>query len=186
MPARDRGFTRQPTGRLALPGLPHAPGGLPLPPGAPAPPREEGITEASLQPYPDPPPDWTGPLTEWVVYWYLTVVRKARPGVDFLYQEALPVPGYLASGRGFRSDFWILPEGKFGNPAGADYPRGLVLDPFSFFTHPPSGLDLLRKALLARSGFFLVWLEDVDLERAPRYYVGEALRGVDHSPLARR
>lgn len=114
------------------------------------------------------------------MYDELTFRRKFREGVDFLYQVAIPAPGLVRS-RGFnRADFWILPSGKNGSPGGA-FSRGIVINPYSEFTHPNPSKDRLERAILARAGFLEVYIAEPSLLADPSYYVGLALRGIDVS-----
>ena len=144
-------------------------------------PKVDRITQESFQPYPPPSGKMIGrPITEWVVYDDLTRRRNFREGYDFLYQVAIPAPGLLRS-RGFnRADFWILPSGRNGSPGGA-FARGLILNPYSTFTHPEPSKDRLERAILASALFLEIYLEETALLASPHYLVGMALRGVDLS-----
>jgi len=144
-------------------------------------PKVNRITQESFQPFPPPSGKMIGrPITEWAIYDDLTRRRGFREGQDFLYQVAIPAPGLLRS-RGFtRSDFWLLPHGRAGSPGGA-FARGIILNPYSVWTHPNPSKDRLERAILAAALYLEIYLEETALLADPHYLVGLALRGIDVS-----
>jgi hypothetical protein len=115
--------------------------------------------------YPPPPPSWIHAETEWAVWWVLTTKLKYRRYLDFGYQQAIPAAGLNKVSPDFRSDFWLYPWGRNGNPAGFRYPKGIVLDPESFYTHKSKGLDIIKRIILRGSGFDCIFIDSGDLER---------------------
>lgn len=160
-------------------GLPKLPSLSARLPGTPRGPVVEGVTEKFLRPYPDPPPHWFGPLTEWIVEDDLVRRRGFVEGVDFDRQVALTAPGINTKGFN-RADFVLWPAGKAGGLGGI-YHRGLVINPISFYTHPSRAKDLMERAILAQAGYAVIYVRDTDLERRPHEVVGLALRGIDIS-----
>jgi hypothetical protein len=148
-------------------------------PGVPAAPRVEGITGRFLQPYPDPPPGFVGPRTEWVVYENLVFKRKFVEGVDFDRQVALSASGINSKGFN-RADFAVWATGKNG-AAGGVYTRAIVLNPISFYTHRSRAKDIFERAVLAAAGFGVMYLQDTDLYTRPNYVISLGLRGIDIS-----
>lgn len=181
MPNKGRGFHRTNTGLRsgfpsALPSLPSL--GTRLP-GSPKAPQIAGITAKFLQAYPDVPPGFFGPETEWIEYDDLTRRRKYYEGVDFDRQVALSAPGINTKGFN-RADFVFWPSGKAGGVGGI-YTRGLVHNPISAFTHPSRGKDLMERAALAQAGYLVIYIEDYDLKRRAHEVIGLGLRGIDVS-----
>lgn len=131
------------------------------------------------RPWTTPPPYWTGPVTEWSVYWYLTARgiepnrRKLRPGQDFFYQRGLTAPGLFLRKPFTRGDF-ILPG--FGR---ARY--GVVLDPVTPFTHQQAWFDLVKRRILALQGWQVVFIDAWRLQIFPRNVIELGLRGIDIS-----
>lgn len=162
------------------------------PSGAPRLPRRVRagrVNATTLQPFPEPYPDggiyWPSkPRTEWVVYFILTKKLGAKLGEDFLYQQIIPAKGINISGKGYRSDFWLLRRGKFGSP-GPPYNRGILIDPISTYTHRTTGEDRYRRGALAQAGYLLIWIDDQQLYLNPLRMVRDATRGIDHSSIAR-
>lgn len=160
---------------------------------APKPPKrlKPGQVNASaLQAYPDPTGEedgyyWpTRPLTEWVTYWTLKHKLGGRLGKDFLYQHIIPVAQVNVSGRGYRSDFWILPRGRFGG-IGPPYSHGVLIDPVSNYTHKTTGEDRFRRGVLGQAGYLLVWIDDYALYLNPIRLVRLAVQGIDVSSINR-
>jgi hypothetical protein len=140
--------------------------------------RPEGVWHKS---YPPAPASWVHSELEWATWWVLTTKLKYRRYLDFGYQQAIPAAGLNKVAPDFRSDFWLYPWGRNGNPAGYRYPKGIVLDPLSFFTHKSKAHDILKRTVLATSGFLCVFIDQGDLERRAEEVVRWAARGVDQS-----
>lgn len=146
--------------------------------GAPVIPRAR-IPASLLLPYKPMPPSWPNSLLEWVTFDYLTRVKHFTIFVDFQFQAAVPAPGL--NGKGFtRADFLVLPGGKAGLPDGF-YPRGLILNPISPFTHPSRAKDTIERLILGNNGFLEIFLDDVPLLATPRFVIEAGLRGRDLS-----
>lgn len=181
MPFRNKGFTRTNTRQKEAPEV--SPGRnrgtSNRVAGAPVIPRAKGGPSPQSDPYRNPPPSWFGPVTEWAVYYDLTVVRKFRERVDFLYQPAITAPGLNKKGFN-RADFLILPLGK-GAAAAALAPRGIIINPISAFTHPSRALDVIERQILLGQGFLEIFIADYDLATRAHVVVGLALRGIDVS-----
>jgi hypothetical protein len=124
--------------------------------------RPEGSWHKS---YPPPPASWVHAETEWAVWWVLTTKLNYRRYLDFGYQQAIPAAGLNKVSPDFRSDFWLYPWGRNGNPAGFRYPKGIVLDPESFYTHKSKGLDIIKRIILRGGGFDCIFIDSGDLER---------------------
>lgn len=147
-------------------------------PGSPGPaPRIEGITQRFLQPYPDKPPDFSGPDTEWILVDDLVRRRKFVEGIDFVRQIALTAPGINTKGFN-RADVFYPPIGKAGGLGGV-YRRGMVHNPISFWTHKSRAKDVFERAALASVGIAVIYIQDTDLYTRPHEIVGLALRGID-------
>lgn len=175
----------------------------PRPPsGAPPPPpirRTEGVTQESL--YGDRvPAGWQRAETEGIV-WKDLVSRGwkiyGRPNVqgqtlnyaeaDAIYQPAIPVAGLNQTKDFFRADFLIVP-GKKGPSPGPPYSRGIILDPVTDWTHRNTGVDRLRRGLLAQAGYLLVWIDagrTGPLYTRPHQIITIALYGGDDSSIDR-
>jgi hypothetical protein len=61
----------------------------------------------------------------------------------------------------------------------------VVLDPIVLFTHRESGMDRLRRDILAQNSYLLVWLESSALDTRPDDVVMKAVKGIDESSIAR-
>lgn len=156
-------------------------------PGAPRAPRSQEVDARTLQPYPDPPANWSGPLTEWVVWWWLTKRERYVPNRDFVYQPAIGTEiavGGPTNSKGFvRADFLIVPQGQHG-PMGYPYVNGLVINPITPFTHPSKAKDQLERSVFATLGYLEVFIDGDDLTgptARPATVMRLALRGVDVS-----
>lgn len=179
---------------LSIVKSPRAPSGAPK---APKIAEGQAVSDALLA-TPETPPQWTQSQLEWVVWYDLTVRRGwkifGRPNVrgrteiyeeaDAVYQPALPVPQLNISGKGFRADFWIIP-GKKGPSPGPPFSRGLVFDPVTLWTHPDAGKDRMRRSLLAKAGYQLIWFDGAQLQARPHELITAALFGSDDSSIDR-
>ena len=116
-----------------------------------------------------------GSLEERAVYMEL-VRRSLTPGLDFSYQSRF-FGGRLEKG-GLVVDFLIY------------NPTGLAINPVGEYYHYDQGSDQKAQdryasAQLAAEGITLIFIDDVDIHRDVRYYVGEALQFRDHSRMTR-
>lgn len=169
-------------------------------PPAPPIPRAETFGRDDLRSWSDPPPGWTGPLTEWVVWedlvrrgWkiYGRAEVKGRTlnyaEADAAFQPAIPVAGLNLVKDFFRADFLIIP-GRRGPSPGPPYGRGIILDPVTDWTHRNAGTDRLRRGILAQAGYLLVWIDAEaggPLFTRTREVITAALYGGDDSAIDR-
>ena len=122
------------------------------------------------------PPNWEGSGPEYVAYQTFISLGKT-PGEDFTYQSPL-MGGRLDKG-GFIIDFMFTNPPDLGiNVQGVYY---------HYQKYPGGGeskaRDVLARASMAGENITLVFIDDDDLMRDPRYYCREALNYRDHSRL---
>ena len=122
------------------------------------------------------PPNWEGSGPEYVAYQTFISLGKT-PGEDFTYQSPL-MGGRLDKG-GFIIDF------MFTNPPDLGI---IVQGVYYHYTKYPGGVeskarDVLARASMAGENITLIFIDDDDLMRDPRYYCREALNYRDHSRL---
>ena len=115
-----------------------------------------------------------GSIEEQMVFEEL-VRRGYKLGIDFDYQST--VRGGRVDKGGLVVDF------LFSNPP------GLAINPLGTYFHYAHGVDqrahdLLSRIVLLQQGITLIFIDDTDLHRDVRYYVGEALQFRDHSSYA--
>ncbi|HEX6537483.1 MAG TPA: hypothetical protein VF041_23075 [Gemmatimonadaceae bacterium] len=163
--------------RIDLPRMPRQPAAPKGPPKA----RPTNLSEESQRPFPEKPAWFSGPVTEWAVYYDLIEVRHFKLNQDVYYQAHLFAPELYASRDFFRADF-VLPygRGRALGPSGGHY-HAIVFDPESVYTHPDPGMDLLRRAILDGQGYLLILMDMEPLLRDPHYVVGKGLEGIDIS-----
>lgn len=157
-------------------------------PGAPPTPRSAEVDDATLRPYPADLSRYPGNShLEQITAWWLVALHGYQIGTDFLFQVAISTSGAIGgatNSKGFlRCDYLLLPEGRHGG-LGYPFPRGLILNPISFFTHPSIAKDRLERNVLATLGFLVVYLQDSDLETRTDYVMRRALAGTDISSHA--
>jgi hypothetical protein len=119
------------------------------------------------------PSNWEGSVPEYVAYSTFVEMGK-EPGQDFTYQSPL-LGGRLDKG-GFIIDFMFTD------------PPDLAINVQGVYYHYEFGVeakarDVMAKASLAGQNITLVFIDDDDLMRDPRYYCREALNYRDHSRL---
>lgn len=166
-------------------------------PPAPKIQHTEGIRQSDLRDWTDPPPQFPGSDLEWIVWEQLVRLGfkiYGRPNVkgrtlnyaeaDAEYQPAIPVRGLNQVKDFFRADFLLIPGRKAPAP-GPPFSRGVVLDPVTLFTHGNTGLDRLRRGMLAQAGYLLVWLDGDALKQRPKEVVTNAVYGRDDSAIDR-
>ena len=122
------------------------------------------------------PPNWEGSGPEYVAYQTFISLGKT-PGEDFTYQSPL-MGGRLDKG-GFIIDF------MFTNPPDLGINVQRV---YYHYQKYPGGVeskarDVLARASMAGENITLIFIDDDDLMRDPRYYCREALSYRDHSRL---
>lgn len=132
------------------------------------------------QPYPNAPAWWQGPVTEWIVYWYLTYIKRWQKDKDFYYQAPLFAP-YLFSSRDFTRVDFLIDLGSNSAAGAIGRYRALAFDPITPFTHPDPAFDRRRRDELEAAGYLLIFLESTMLEINPRDVIEKALRGQDVS-----
>lgn len=124
---------------------------------------------------PIPPPWFSGSWPEYLCYREL-LRQGLRDGPDFTFQ-ASQLGGRLHLG-GMVIDF------EFTNPP------GLAINVNGVYYHyqrggDQKGRDIFAREQMASAGFQLIFIDDDDLERDPKYYVSEALNYRDHSELSK-
>ena len=141
------------------------------------------LTFHKNQPYPDMPKWWQGPVTEWIVFWYLTDRKHYVEGRDFYYQAPIFVP-YLFQSRDFtRADF-IVDLGPLSQAGQIGRYTALVFDPITAFTHPDPQFDKDRRTELDKQGYLLIFMEGEALKMSPKRIIDAALVGRDLSSRA--
>lgn len=121
--------------------------------------------------FPEVSPDWLGSEPEWLVYHaLLRLGYKDR----FTYQSSR-MGGRLAKG-GAVIDFYIE-ESNLAINVTSRY--------WHYATTPLRMADELQRAALEGQGITVIYIDELDLERNPIYYVSEALAGRDHSRFAK-
>ena len=175
---RNRGFSNQRARRLVNPTVnrPYA-GGRSLP-GAPSLGRRQSVTPEL--PYAPMPDTWMASLGEWIVYDWLTRVKRYKEGVDFYYQAPVFAP-FLFSSRDFTRVDFLLDYGPQSSVPPVGRYRALALDPITHFTHPNPNFDRDRRNELEQAGYLLIFLETDHLRTRPRDVLEAALRGRDES-----
>ena len=119
------------------------------------------------------PSTWEGSVPEYIAY-KTFVELGLEPGQDFTYQSPL-LGGRLDKG-GFVIDF-IFQEPPF-----------LAVNVQGVYYHYEFGVeakarDVMARASLAGQNITLIFIDDDDLMRDPRFYCREALNYRDHSRL---
>ena len=127
------------------------------------------VTQAQQQ----VPPNWAGSLPEYVAY-QTFIELGLEPGVDFTYQSPL-MGGRMEKG-GFVLDFLF------------NKPPDLAVNVQGVYYHYEFGVeakarDVMARASLAGQNLTLIFIDDDDLIRDPKYYCREALNYRDHSRL---
>ena len=119
------------------------------------------------------PSSWTGSIPEYVAY-QTFIELGLQPGEDFTYQSPL-LGGRMDKG-GVVLDF------LFTNPP------DLAVNVQGVYYHYEFGVeaqarDVMARASMAGQNLTLIFIDDDDLIRDPRYYCREALNYRDHSRL---
>ena len=127
----------------------------------------------TTQPQVQAPPNWPGSVPEYVAY-QTFIELGLEPGEDFTYQS--PLMGGRMDKGGIILDF------LFTNPP------NLAVNVQGVYYHYQFGVevkarDLMARASLAGQNITLIFIDDDDLMKDPRYYCREALRYKDHSRL---
>ena len=127
------------------------------------------VTQAQQQ----VPSNWEGSLPEYIAY-QTFIELGLEPGVDFTYQSPL-LGGRMEKG-GFVLDFLF------------NEPPDLAVNVQGVYYHYEFGVeakarDVMARASLAGQNITLVFIDDDDLMRDPRFYCREALSYRDHSRL---
>lgn len=126
-------------------------------------------TKTAQEPAGDPPGDWPGTRPEWAVYWGLQA-NGLQPNLDFYYQSRTP---------GVEVSYYSTLD--FTIPA---YQLGIEVQ--GTFWHYGQGTakiqsDVLRRAAYAGIGITVIFIDEPDALRDPKYYTEEALHYRDHS-----
>jgi len=125
------------------------------------------------QALPEVPQGWEGSVPEFVAYQTFIQLGR-RPNFDFTYQS--PLMGGRMDKGGVVLDF------LFSDPP------DLAVNVQGVYYHYEFGVeakarDVMARASLAGQNITLVFIDDDDLMRDPRFYCEEALRYRDHSRL---
>jgi len=124
---------------------------------------------------PDPPANWMGSKPEFYVYHALISLGK-KPGVDFVFQSAF-MGGRMQKG-GDVVDF------LFYNP-----PNLAINIQSTYYHYTSAGLKArgqMQRAQLEGMGLKVIFIDEADALRNPRFYAREALSGIDHSRMGGR
>lgn len=123
----------------------------------------------------EPPPTLTANKPEWYCYWALNRLGKQQ-GIDFEFQSNY-FGGRLGYG-GMVADFVMLnPPGIAININGFHWHYGMAGD--------RRIRDEQQRIQLSGMGILLIFIDEEDILKDPKYYVSEALKGVDHSHVER-
>lgn len=119
--------------------------------------------------------NWRGSLPELVVFKEL-LRRGYEAGLDFHFQSS------IFGGRTQRGGFVI--DFLFENPP------SLIINVQGEYYHYERGtsrmaVDKLFRAMMAGRGYTVIFIDESDVMKNVRYYVGEALAFRDHSRLSR-
>lgn len=119
------------------------------------------------------PPNWPGSVPEYIAYQTFVALGK-EPGEDFIYQS--PLAGGRMEKGGVVLDFvFYNPPDLAVNVQGVYYHYEFGVE--------VRGRDLMARAMMAGEGIQLVFIDDDDLMKDPRFYCREALNYKDHSRL---
>lgn len=109
---------------------------------------------------------YNGSLPEFIVYEFLTLKKKQRDGLDFLYQY--PVMGGRTSFGGFVLDFWLPLQQMGWNVQGLRW----------HWSNPDDrARDMIAKQMLSSRGLKIVDLYEDDLLVRPDLVLNMAWRG---------
>ena len=115
------------------------------------------------------PNSWPGNEPEYYVYWALTKLE-----VEFEYQS--DIAGGRTERGGVVVDFYIPSLGLAIN----------VQSTYWHYANPKQRVnDQLNRLMIEGTGVQVVYIDEEAARTNPIYYVREALRGIDHSRLAR-
>ena len=143
----------------------------------------KGLPEAEQFRPPDQagePPEWflrkypNATRPEWCVYWGL-MANGLKPDEDFIFQAILP----NVSISYYSTVDFLVPDFHIGIEVQGTY------------WHYNLGAERIqrdadRQALFQKFGIRIIGIDEPDALANPKFYVAEALRGIDHSRLARR
>lgn len=175
---RNRGFENKRGRRFINPNPTRIYGGGRTLAGAPLLGRRQQLKR--MTPYAPMPSWWGASLGEWIVWDYLTRIKRYQEGRDFYYQAPVYAP-FLFSSRDFTRIDFLIDFGPSSQAAPIGGYRALALDPITPFTHPDPAFDKRRRAELEQAGYLLVFLETDHLTTRPRDVIEAALRGRDES-----
>tara|TARA_Y100000310_G_scaffold148524_1_gene147740 strand:+ start:205 stop:567 length:363 start_codon:yes stop_codon:yes gene_type:complete len=112
------------------------------------------------------PRNWIGTEPEWLLFTILQSMGKV-PGQDFIYRG---------------------PNAEDGIAFQFFEPPDLAINVMGLMQNYARGTDVLSSSIMAKQqlmglGIRLIFIDDVDLEQDPEYYVAEALQYRDHSHM---
>jgi len=119
------------------------------------------------------PPNWVGSKPEYLCYQTIVSLGK-DPDVDFSYQSSFQ-GGRMTKG-GSIIDFLFV------------NPPDLAINVQGVYYHYEFGIetrtrDIMSREQLAGTGTILIFIDDDDLIRDPKWYAEEALKYRDHSKI---
>lgn len=131
-----------------------------------------GVPEQYLDLYPKPPDTWPGTEPEWAIFWAHGQLGL-REGLDFAYRLITGGPSFRHGEGGVELDFF-------------EYDLNLGIDVQGFFAHYALGADkqaadTSTELDIASQGITLIFIDDVDAQNDPVFYLKEARNGIDHS-----
>jgi hypothetical protein len=135
--------------------------------------RDFNIAQPSEKQILQPPADFPGSYPEYITFVSLLRLGK-RPDVDFIYQSR-QMGGRIDKG-GLVIDFSFID------------PPDLAINIQGVYYHYEQGSvniakDLIAREQLASQGVTLIFVDDIDLEQNPEYFIREALNYRDHSRI---
>jgi len=119
------------------------------------------------------PSNWEGSLPEYIANQAFIALGKV-PNEDFIYQSPT-MGGRLDKGGAVLDFLFFNPPDLSVNIQGVYYHYEFGLE--------VSGRDKMARAQLAGQGITLIFIDDDDLLRDPKYHIEEALKYRDHSQL---
>lgn len=131
-----------------------------------------GVAAQELKTYPPPPDTWPGTEPEWAIYWAHSRLGLSE-GEDFSYRLIAQGSSLRHATGGVEVDFF-------------EWDLNIAIDVQGFFAHYKLGaakqaLDQEQLVDLSAHGITVIFIDDVDAENDPVFFLREARNGVDHS-----
>lgn len=128
--------------------------------------------QAKQQAFPEPPETWVGSRPEWAIYHALLSLGK-KEGVDFTYQSS-QLGGRMEKG-GAVIDFLFYDPPNLGVNIQSTY--------YHYREVSQRVKGAMQRAQLEAYGIKMIYIDEEDALKAPRYFVMEAMAGRDHSQM---